>query len=83
MKYLERLSQDHLRYVSSTWFNYVGIVVIFDSITKSYKAYIKDIEGLDEDIDILDIANSGNHFPLKAARALFPNIDFDSEPKGL
>lgn len=60
------------------WFNKVGIVLLFDKITKEMKSYISNIDGSqDEYSDIRSIAMFGDKFPLDAAKKLFPFHNFD------
>ena len=66
----------HIKFIAVHWFEGGGIVLVYDEITHEYKSYIRAYKGLDADGDIRYIAEWGNTFPLDAAKALFPYIQF-------
>jgi len=74
MKYLEPVNFDHIRFIDVRWYNNCAIVVVFDSITKEYKAYISGENvnnGNTAFMDIEKVVAHGSYFPVTAAKELF------------
>jgi hypothetical protein len=59
------------KFIDVFWSGGAGIVLVQDTVTNEYKAYMKYVEGLIESEDIKDIMNWGNTFPIEAAEKLF------------
>ena len=59
------------KFIDVFWSGGAGIVLVQDTVTNEYKAYMKSVDGLIELEDIKDIMNWGNTFPLEAAEKLF------------
>lgn len=53
------------------WFNKVGIVRCEGDLPGDIRYYIKDIDGFNEEYDIIHIMNYGAKFPKAAGDALF------------
>jgi hypothetical protein len=59
-----------MKLLDIVWFNKVGIARVEDAFD-GVKYYIKDVEGLDEELDIINVMNWGSTFPKAAGNALF------------
>lgn len=76
-------TQNNLLILDATWFNataITGVVVCEDIRTKEIKCYIDGVNSQNENTEIKDaqkVIMHGAHFPIEAAKILFPNLDFE------
>lgn len=82
MNLYQPINDDHIIFISVSWFNKCGIVLLFDTITSEYKSYISGeniYTSSTEDQDIRKISNHGSSFPIEVAKVLFSHVDFTED----
>lgn len=62
--------KEEMRILNSVWFGRIGIVLTEDNITKTRKAYIREVEGTSQKEDELYIAEYGYPFPVEAVEVI-------------
>ena len=62
-----------VEFLAVYWGNGFGIVLVNDEYD-GIKAYAKAVNTGNEELDIKDIMDYGNTFPLESAKVLFPNF---------
>ena len=73
----ENTGKNHIKLIDSLWFTEmgsnkpIGIVKVFDEITKKYQYFIGTGYGDNEDEDAQKIKETGSKFPFNTGNCLF------------